>query len=307
MVDREPAPGPPEAGHHLVGDHQDVVARADLANARDVAVGRDQDAVRPDDRLEEDRGDALGALVADDVLESLEALGHGTGFRLSPAVGVRVADDADDARLVGPAARVAGQGHRPERRTVVGAIAGEDLVPAGDVAGELDGVLDRLRTAKREEDLIHVARQDLGELRSESRPDLRGEGGLHVLELQRLGRDRVDDPAVAVTDVDRHQLAVEIEDALALGGVQVDAFGMVDGDGVEGALDGPGEEGVLPGQGDDLVAGHAAGSGRDAHGSPRGGRTGRRRLGGHYSIPGGRTVAEAISAGGAGSRRCCRR
>ena len=33
VVDREPAPGPPEAGHDLVGDHQDVVAVADLADA----------------------------------------------------------------------------------------------------------------------------------------------------------------------------------------------------------------------------------------------------------------------------------
>ena len=77
----------------------------------------------------------LGALVADDVLEALEALGHGTWFRLSPAVRVRVADDADDARLVRPAARVAGQRHRPQRRAVVRAVAGEDLVPAGRVRG----------------------------------------------------------------------------------------------------------------------------------------------------------------------------
>ena len=59
VVDGEPAPGPPEAGHDLVGDHQDVVPVADLADALDVAVGRDEDAVRADDRLEEDRGDRV--------------------------------------------------------------------------------------------------------------------------------------------------------------------------------------------------------------------------------------------------------
>ena len=96
MVDREPAAGPPEARHDLVADHEDAVAVADLADALEVPVGRDEDAVRADDGLEEDRGDGVRALVADDVLEALQGFLHGTGFRLSPAVGVRVPDDADD-------------------------------------------------------------------------------------------------------------------------------------------------------------------------------------------------------------------
>ena len=125
---------------------------------------------------------------------------------------------------------VPGQRHRPERRPVVGPIAGEDLVPAGRVARELDGVLDRLGATEREEDLVHVARQDLGQLRPEPCPDLRGERRLDVLELRRLRRDRVDDAAVAMADVDRHQLAVEVEDPLALWGVQVDALGAIDRD-----------------------------------------------------------------------------
>jgi hypothetical protein len=41
MVEAEPAPGPTEAGHHLVGDQQDAVARADLGDRRPVVVGRD--------------------------------------------------------------------------------------------------------------------------------------------------------------------------------------------------------------------------------------------------------------------------
>ena len=187
----------------------------------------------------------LRALVADDVLEALEALRHRARLLLAPAVRVRVADDADDARLVRPAARVAGQGHRAERRPVVGAVAGEDLVAAGVVAGELDGVLDRLGAAEREEDLVQVAGQDLGQLRAEAGADLGREGRLDVLELRRLRGDRVDDPPVAVADVDRHQLAVEVEDPPALGRVEVDALGVVDGDRVDGALDGPREEGVL--------------------------------------------------------------
>ena len=111
-----------------------------------------------------------GALVADDVLEALQALRHRTRLLLAPAVRVRVADDADEAGLVRPAARVAGQRHRPHRRAVVRAVAGEDLVAAGVVAGELDRVLDRLGAAEREEDLVDVAGQDLGELRPRAGP-----------------------------------------------------------------------------------------------------------------------------------------
>ncbi len=265
VVDGEPPPGAPEAGHDLVADHQDVVPRADLADALDVAVRRDQDAVRPDDRLEEDRRDRVGALVADHVLEALQALRDRARLLLAPAVGVRVAHDPDEARLVGPAARVAGEGHRPEGRAVVGAIAGEDLVPAGVVAGELDRVLDRLGAAEGEEDLVEVAGQDLGQLRAEPPADLGREAGHDVLELRRLLGDRVDDPPVAVADVHRHQLAVEVEDPLALGRVEVDALGVIDGDRVELALDGPREEGVGPVLGDDLLAGHPRGRGFDGH------------------------------------------
>src|SRR3954471_5113470 len=168
VVDGEPLPGAAEAGHHLVGHHQDPVAVADLADALDVPVRRDEDAVRPDDRLEEYRGDRLRTLVPDHVLETLEALLDGPWLLLTPAVRVRVADDADEPRLVRPAPRVSRQRHRPERRSVVRAVPGEDLVAPGVVTGDLDRILDRLGAAEREEDLVDVARQDLGELLAET-------------------------------------------------------------------------------------------------------------------------------------------
>ena len=265
VVHREPAARPAEARHDLVGDHQDPVPIADLADAGDVPVGRDEDAVRADDGLEEDRRDRVRAFVADHVLQALEALRHRAGLRLTPAMRVRIADDPDEAGLVGPAPRVAGQGHGAKRRAVVRAIAGEDLVASGRVASELDGVLDGLGAAEREEDLVHVAGQDLGELGPEPGPDLGRERRLDVLQLERLCRDGVDDPSIAVADVDRHQLAVEVEDPLTLGRVEVDALGVIDGDRVDGPLDRPREDRVLLGEGGDLRARHRAGSGADTH------------------------------------------
>src|SRR3990170_4401812 len=115
------------------------------------------------------------------------------------------------------------------------------------MAGDLDGVLDRLRAAEGEEHLVEVAGQDLGQLRAEAGPDLGREGRLDVLQLRRLGHDRVDDASVAVADVDRHELAVEVEDLPALWRIEVDPFGMVDG-----ALDRPREERVSAVEADDL-------------------------------------------------------
>ena len=253
MIDREPAPGPAEPGHHLVADHQDPVAVAQLAHALDVAIGRDQDAVRPDDRLEEHGGDRVRPLVADDVLEALQRLRHGTGFCLSPAMRIGVADDADQPGLVRPAARVAGEGHRPHGRPVIRPVASEHLVATRDVARELDRVLDRLGATEREEDLVHVAGQDLCELLTQPPADLgREQRRLDVLELGRLLGDGVDDAPIAVADVDRHQLAVEIEDALSFGRIQPDALGVVDDDRIDGPLDRPREEGMCAVEGDDL-------------------------------------------------------
>ena len=147
---------------------------------------------------------------------------------------------------------------------MVGPVAGEHLVAAGVVPSELDRVLDRLGPAEREEHLVEVAGQDLGELLAEPAADLRCEGRLDVLEPGRLLGDRVDHPAVAVADVHRHELAVEVEDPLALGRVQVDALRMVDGDRIQGALDGPREERVGAVERDDLRARHL-GDGFEGH------------------------------------------
>jgi hypothetical protein len=265
VVDGEPAASPTEPGHDLVADHEDVVARADLADALEVAVRRDQDPIGAHDGLEEDGRDRVGALVADDVLEALEALLDRARLLLAPAVGVRVAHDAHEAGLVGPAAGIPGEGHRAEGRAVVGPVSGEDLVPARVVTGELDRVLDGLRPAEGEEDLVEVAGQDLGQLLPEAAPDLGREGRHDVLELLGLLRDRVDDPPIAVADVHRHQLAVEVEDPLSVRRVEVDALGVIDRDRVERALDRPREERVGPVEGDDFLARHAPSRRLDGH------------------------------------------
>ena len=71
VLQPEPAAGAAEAGDHFVGDEQHVVARADLADAREVVRGRDDDAAGALDRLGDERGDRIGAFAQDGVFERI--------------------------------------------------------------------------------------------------------------------------------------------------------------------------------------------------------------------------------------------
>ena len=73
---RKRGAGAPEARHHLVEDQQNAVAIAHRAQALQIAFGVDDDAVRADDRFDEQRRDAIAALVADDLVEVRERAGR---------------------------------------------------------------------------------------------------------------------------------------------------------------------------------------------------------------------------------------
>src|ERR1700692_2263880 len=52
VIDGEPFASAPETGHHFVGNHQDAVLVAELAQAGEIAIGRNQNAVRASHWLE---------------------------------------------------------------------------------------------------------------------------------------------------------------------------------------------------------------------------------------------------------------
>ena len=64
----EPVAEPTPGADHLVGDHQHVVAVADLAHPLEVAVGRDEAAAGVLNRLDDHRGDGNRALEDDPLL-----------------------------------------------------------------------------------------------------------------------------------------------------------------------------------------------------------------------------------------------
>ena len=206
----EPPAGTTEARHDLVEDQEDPVPVADLADRLQVARRRRDDPVRAGHGLEDHRGDRVGALVLEDLLEVRRAGADRARIRVAggTAVGVRVEHphDAAHPRLVRPASRVAGEDDRAVGRAVVRAVACDDLVPPGRETRELDRVLVRLRARVREERHAEVARRDLLEQATEARARLRGHRRPDRAEAVRLLLDRRDDLRVLVADVDVDEL-----------------------------------------------------------------------------------------------------
>ena len=93
----EPAP----RADDLVGDQQHVVAVADLAHALEVAVGRHEAAAGVLDRLEDHRGDGLGALELDRLLDRVGRPQRVAVLRPAVDVGVRHVEAARRQRLEG--------------------------------------------------------------------------------------------------------------------------------------------------------------------------------------------------------------
>ena len=166
VLDREHLAGPPEAGLDLVGDEQDPVLAGDLAEPRQEPRRRHDVAALAEDRLDDDRRDAVRV---DELVERQVELGlpvARAGVRGVRAAGrpvaVRVGGVVDGAgqRLEGAAVDVLGgrQRHRLGRPAVVAVAERHDRRPAGRHAGELDRRLDRLGAGVRQERLPRAAR-----------------------------------------------------------------------------------------------------------------------------------------------------
>src|SRR5947207_2916217 len=116
MIGGEPFSGSAEAAHHFVADEEDSVTIADLAQALEIAIRRDDDAVRSCDRLDENRGDGLRSFVHQCLFDLVEAATREHLVAVALAiemaavfVGIEKANDAGKSWFICPAARIAGQ------------------------------------------------------------------------------------------------------------------------------------------------------------------------------------------------------
>ena len=223
---------PAHRADHLVGDHQHVVAVADLAHPLEVALRRDEAAAGVLDRLEDHRGDGLRALEFDPLLDRV-----GRPERvaiLGPAVDVGVGDvaAAGGERLeLGAQLGDPGRRERPERGAVVGDLTGDHLVLLAFaehpvvVAGELQRRLDRLGAAVGEEDAVEVGRGERGEPRRElDRPRVRVAPERVEVELLDLAGGGFAELGAAVAGVDAEEAGEAVEVAVAVLVVDVAAL-----------------------------------------------------------------------------------
>src|SRR5438552_13289702 len=130
------------------------MAVAELAHALQITVCRAKDAVGADDWLEYEGGDGLRPLELDRLLEVGERLFHRVPSALDAVIGVEHVHHASARVLVRPPTRIARRLDSVAARSVVRAVAGQDLAPPGDRARDLDRVLVGVRASKRQEHLF---------------------------------------------------------------------------------------------------------------------------------------------------------
>ena len=195
-----------EAGLHFVGDHDDPVRVADLAETLDELLRGDDEAALALHGLEHDRRHLLGCHARLERPVQLVEVVEGD------AVDLR--GERPQAGLVG--VRLRGEAEREQRAPVEAAVEGDHRRPARIGARELDGVLDGLG-ARVEEGCLEVA-PDGNEL----------EETLGERDVVLVGNDRevgvgealdlllrcLDHPRVRVADVEAADAAREVDEGV---------------------------------------------------------------------------------------------
>jgi len=172
------------------------------------------------------------------------------------AIGVEKADGPGRPGLDRRAARVAGDPKGAVGRAVVATVLGKNLGPAGQHAGEDEGLVISLAAAVDEEAAVQVAGGAPGQFRRQGRPVLRHHLRRDTAGPLCLARDRLDDPAVTVAEGAVKHLRDEVEVAPALPVEEVHSLGMVEFQhGVFPLLDRPRQEQMAPQR---LARGHRA-------------------------------------------------
>src|SRR5215831_208004 len=267
VIDGEPLAGSSESGHDLVGNNQDAVLVAYFAHALHVAIGRNENAIRAGDGFEDEGGDRLRSFELDDLFDHVERFLSRVGFAVNAVVRIEYADNARNARLGCPSAGIARQADRSGGRAVIRTITRNDLVATGVKTRDLDGVLIGLGPAIGEEESVDVARSDFSELRTEAGTRLSCHERIGIAQRLRLLVNSLDDALVTVSDVDRHQLAVEVDETLPIGRPKINALGAGNRDRVNLRLRRRLENRVILSEIDNFLARHRGGFSSSRHDS----------------------------------------
>ena len=206
VVAGEGLAGAAEAGLDLVGGEQHVVLGAEVADAAQVAVRRDDHAALALDRLDQDR-DGVGVDRGLDRGQVAVGDGDEAGRERAEAVaGVGVVGEADDGG--GPAVEVAGGDDD------LGLVGGDALDLVAPLAGDLDRGLDGLGAGvHRQHEVLAAQVAERGGEVGEPVVHERPAGERQLVELGVGGGEQ---RGVAVAEVERGVAGQQVEEATAV-------------------------------------------------------------------------------------------
>src|SRR5579859_1177792 len=148
-------------------------------------------------------------------------------------------DRPGHAWLIGNASGITADLLRGEALSVEGPVAPQHLLAACILARDLDGAFVGFRPAEAEKCLLKCSGRNLGQFFAQSSPWIGGDTRVHITDLFDLFLDGLDHLAVAVSDIDVHQLRIEVKVALAAGVPEIDPIGAYCMDRVNSALHSP--------------------------------------------------------------------
>ena len=218
MFHGEELAGAAEARLDFVGDQQDAVVVAELAQAHHEFLRRDVEAAFALHRLDDDGGDARGLHIGlEQPLDGMHRVLHRDAL-----VRDREGHMPDARRhgaelgLVGK--HLAGERHAQQGAAMEAAVEGDDIGAAGIGAGELDGVLDRLGTGGDQRRLLLArdGRDGVQLLADFDEGRVGHDHGAGVGEGFQLLIDALHHQRVAVAGVDHGDAAAKVDVAVAL-------------------------------------------------------------------------------------------
>src|SRR3990170_3833366 len=228
----------PKGGDDLIEDEQDVVLGTDRGEALQVTFGRDENAGRAGDGLDDDGGDGRGVVQRHETLEIVGKLGAMLGLAAAEGVAVPVVGVANmvDAGEKGaePLAVVGDAADRgaAEIDAVIAALATDQAdfrrIAFCPVIGErhLQRGLDGLRTRVGKEHVVEARWGDIDELRGALEgPRMAQLEGAGEIELANLLANGLDDLRPAMAGIDAPQSGRTVEHAASVVCGVVRAFG----------------------------------------------------------------------------------
>src|SRR5260221_6080568 len=259
VIDSKPLTRAAKARHHLVSDHQNPVLVAQFPHALEVSIRRNKNSIRSDDCLQNERRNRMRAFQLDNFFDHGQRSLRRLPSAFYAVIRIKYAHYARNPRLRRPSPRIARKAHGTRRRAVIRPIARHDFVPSGKDASDLDGVLVRFRAAICKKERINIARSNLRQLRSQPRPRLRSHERIGIGQHRRLLGNSPDDALIAVSNVYRHQLAVEVDEALPFRSPEINAPRPRHRNGIDLRLRRPLKQRVFLREINNLLAGHGRG------------------------------------------------